>query len=230
MIGLVIKAAVMLSMLFGSAGGVVALSADSLPDSPLYTAKLAVEQARLALTFDDAGKAAMHLEFARERVREMTQEEAVPDDAAVARLRNELRKGLELAIELPEDELMSWMTLALEVTSDGEGNLLRPRDRLSDARGEAARMMRHLRKGVEDGSSEPLQKKLRYKRAALEDVLLQLTFNEEPDPSGAKNHYGPGGPCEGADCEPGQHGPGEPCDGEDCEPDGDQNQYGPGEP
>ena len=237
MIGLVVKAVIVFSMMFGSAGGAVVASADSMPDSPLYPVKLAVEQARLALTFDDAGKAEMHLKFARERVREMTQEEALPDQAAVERLQKELRKGLAHAIELPDEDLMAWLTLALEVTEPA-GRLLRPRDRLrTDPPNESARP-------DNEQLMKQLMLKLRKQNGTVEDVLLLLTLTEDPDQKGTQNQNGPGpngscdetecdpvgdehkygGPCEGADCDPGQYG--QPCEGEECIPAGDEHKYG----
>jgi hypothetical protein len=50
--------------------GTVAASADSLPDSPLYPVKGAVEQARGLLAFSPADRLNYHLELAQTRLRE----------------------------------------------------------------------------------------------------------------------------------------------------------------
>jgi len=51
--------------------GMARAAAESLPDSPLYTVKLATEQMWLALTPTAAGKATLHIYFAERRLTEM---------------------------------------------------------------------------------------------------------------------------------------------------------------
>ncbi len=53
--------------------GTVTVSANALPDEPLYPVKLAVEQARVTLAFSDTGKAKLHTQFAERRAGEMTE-------------------------------------------------------------------------------------------------------------------------------------------------------------
>jgi hypothetical protein len=53
--------------------GTVAASADALPDEPLYAVKLAMEQARIALTFSDTDKAELHIQFAERRATEIAE-------------------------------------------------------------------------------------------------------------------------------------------------------------
>jgi len=52
-------------------GGTVAAAGNSMPDEPLYPVKLATEQARLALTPSDIGKAQFATELADKRVNEI---------------------------------------------------------------------------------------------------------------------------------------------------------------
>jgi len=52
-------------------GGTVAAASNSMPDNPLYQVKLATEQARLALTPSDIGKAQLLAELADKRVAEI---------------------------------------------------------------------------------------------------------------------------------------------------------------
>jgi len=59
-----------LVMLMAS-GGLVAAAGSSMPDSPLYPLKLAVEQAQLNFTFSDIGKANLYARFADKRVDEI---------------------------------------------------------------------------------------------------------------------------------------------------------------
>jgi len=51
--------------------GTVAASRNSMPDSPLYTVKLASEQAQLTLTISHIGKAELHAELADRRIAEL---------------------------------------------------------------------------------------------------------------------------------------------------------------
>ena len=52
-------------------GGTVYAAAGSMPDSPLYTVKIATEQVRLVLTFSDLGKAELNAKLADKRVGEI---------------------------------------------------------------------------------------------------------------------------------------------------------------
>jgi len=54
-------------------GGLVAAAGNSMPDSPLYPLKLAVEQLQINLTFSDIGKVKLHSQFADRRVEEIIQ-------------------------------------------------------------------------------------------------------------------------------------------------------------
>ena len=53
--------------------GMVAASASALPDEPLYTVKLAAEQARMALAFSDMDRAELHIRFAERRATEIAE-------------------------------------------------------------------------------------------------------------------------------------------------------------
>ena len=64
---LLIKAMLVVGLLFGSAGTTATMASNSLPDSPLYPVKLALEDTRLALTNDPAEQAKLHLQKLLER-------------------------------------------------------------------------------------------------------------------------------------------------------------------
>jgi len=53
--------------------GITAASTSVLPDESLYSVKLSAEQARLALTLSDAGKAKLHIQFAERRAGEVAE-------------------------------------------------------------------------------------------------------------------------------------------------------------
>jgi len=61
--------AILFMLMAGS--GLVVAAGTSMPDNPLYSVKLAVEQMQLNLTFSDLGKANLYAEFSDRRVSEI---------------------------------------------------------------------------------------------------------------------------------------------------------------
>ncbi|MGD9047338.1 MAG: DUF5667 domain-containing protein, partial [Anaerolineae bacterium] len=118
-----LKAMVILSLVVGSAGGAAAATANSLPDSPLYAAKMAMEQARLSATSDPAGQAAVHTALARARVQEMirmAQDGDAPDEAVQLRLRQHLNLAFQLAAGLGDEEMAQALEQLREMAQDQE--------------------------------------------------------------------------------------------------------------
>ncbi|MCB8982681.1 MAG: hypothetical protein H6659_02545 [Ardenticatenaceae bacterium] len=108
MSSLILKAAVALTIILGAAGGTAVSAAASLPDSPVYPVKIALEDARLALANDPETAVALHTDLAAERLREMEQlalADHVPDDASLNRLQYHLETALDLAGQLPEQSM-----------------------------------------------------------------------------------------------------------------------------
>ncbi|MCB9443409.1 MAG: hypothetical protein H6669_04165 [Ardenticatenaceae bacterium] len=62
---LILKAALVLTLLFGAAGGTAVLAQESLPDSPVYPIKLVLEDARLALNKDGTEETTLHFQLCR---------------------------------------------------------------------------------------------------------------------------------------------------------------------
>ncbi len=62
---------VILLVLLGSGSGTVVAATNSLPDSPLYSLKMAAESVQLAFTFSDEGKAELYARFIDYRVEEI---------------------------------------------------------------------------------------------------------------------------------------------------------------
>ena len=85
-------AALLFVMLGGT--GIVTASSNSLPDQPLYTVKRAVEQAQLAITFDDHAKARRHAAFAARRSEEMVIMAEKGDRERVQRLAGDVNRDL----------------------------------------------------------------------------------------------------------------------------------------
>lgn len=116
---LVIKAMLVFGLLFGSAGATAAMAASSLPDSPLYPVKLAMEDARLAVTPNPAQRARLHLAMAQERTLEIEQQALngdIPGEATLNRLQHHLSYALQLSSQLPADEMAGVLTQARQMT------------------------------------------------------------------------------------------------------------------
>jgi hypothetical protein len=76
-------------------GGTMAASSSSMPDSALYTIKLASEQARLAITLSDVGKAELNAAFADRRTAEIVYMASKGDAQQVQIVAQRLSTNLE---------------------------------------------------------------------------------------------------------------------------------------
>jgi hypothetical protein len=255
MVVLLAKATLIFSLIFGSAGGVAVLSADSLPGSLLYPAKLAVEQVRLNFTSGPADRAMLHLELAQVRVQEieqLAQAGDVPDEATLNRLQIHLERGLNLAARLPEESMLDWLNQARQMAQMGDRTLRRTQDQASapaqDALQQARRILGQMGQEAEAGLQDPHTFRQRRTQSRPDKAPPQPTLEPEPRPERpgpGKPGVTPDAPCETDDCEPAgdehhngpqpnQPGPGEPggnsdapCETDDYEPIGDEHHNGP---
>ena len=241
MSALLIKATLIISMAFGSAGGAAALAANSLPESPLYPAKLAMEQTRLSATTDPADKATLHLELTQVRVREMERlalAGEVPDEPIILRLRTHLSQAFHLAAELPDDAMLDTLTQAQQTIQNQERTLEQVQTHAAEPAQEslrqATRMLNQARQEAEAGLQDPHTFRWRHTENRPPEAPPQPAMVPSPggdsecpeggcEPVGDQHQHGP---------QPNQPGLGAPggnpdCPLGDCEPDGDQHQYGP---
>ena len=241
MSALFVKATLIFSMAFGSAGGAAALAANSLPDSVLYPAKLAKEQTRLKATTDPAEEAGLHMNFAQVRAQEMERlalADKVPDEAALHRLQMHLNQAFDLAAQLPEDDMLGFLSQARETIQNQEQALKQAQARAAEPAQEPLRqavgLLQQARQDVEAGLQDPQTFRWQHAQNRPSDAPDQPTAfptsggnpgcpTGECEPVSDQNQYGP---------QPEQPGPGEPggnpdCPEGDCEPVGDQHQYGP---
>jgi hypothetical protein len=79
-----------------SGGGVVSASGSSMPDSPLYSVKLASEQARLFFTFSDEGKAELYTRLVDERVFEIVNMASENNAEAIKKATDVMRDQLSM--------------------------------------------------------------------------------------------------------------------------------------
>jgi hypothetical protein len=254
MSALLVKATLIFTMIFGSAGGAAALAAESLPGSPLYPAKLAMEQVRMDMARDPADQAALQLTLAQVRTQEIERVAlagSVPDDATLTRLQTHLNQALRLAAQLPDDAMLGLLTQVRQMTQTQEQALQQAQTRAAEPAQEplrqATRLLNQVRQDAEAGLQDPQTFRWRHTEGRPPEAPPQPTMM--PRPGGVITPTTPisspqrVGPCPTGNCEPagdqnqygpqpGQPGPGEPGgnpDGTctDCEPAGDQNQYGP---
>ncbi len=166
---LLTRAALMLILLIVAVGGAAALSADSLPGSPLYTVKLAGERLRLDLAAADVTRATLHLELAQERLREMerlVQASHVPGPDTQKRLQTHVDQGLHLAAGLSDGALLAWLSQAQQTAQAGENRLHQAQSSATEegqAQLEQARMTLHqLYLAAESGMQDPQTFRWRY--------------------------------------------------------------------
>ncbi len=244
---LLAKIALVVSLAFGSTGGALAVAADSLPGSPLYPAKLGMEEMRLNLAADPADQAALQLSLAQTRAQEMEQVAlagGVPDEPTLTRLQTHLNAGLSLAAQLPDEAMHGWLIQAQQMIQAQEQALTQTQARVAGPAQEplqqASRYLHQAGQEVEAGLQDPQTFRWRHGENRPSDVTPQPTPSPVPDPTGTP---GPATPCPNGDCQPvgDQHrygpqaeqpGPGAPGgnpDGTctDCQPVGDENRYGP---
>jgi hypothetical protein len=78
-------------------GGLVYVSSDSLPGSPLYTVKRATESVQLALTLDSKAKAKLHYGIAQRRIAEAKVAEKAGEKGTAADIYNDAHRSLSEA-------------------------------------------------------------------------------------------------------------------------------------
>jgi hypothetical protein len=217
-----------ISILIASAGGTVALANDSLPDSPLYPVKLAVEQIQIGLLADPGKIAARHLVLAQNRSQEilrLAQGGEIPEDNTVRKLQEQYNLALQYAAQLGEAEMLGILTQAQYMIQEQLREMVQEQSQLKehpDPLGETIRFLEQIQTRVRAGLDDP---------AAFR---LQARFGFE--------EAGGNPDCPSSDClgdgeqyryglQPEVPGPGAPggnpdCPSSDCLGDGEQYRYG----
>jgi hypothetical protein len=218
-----------ISILIASAGGTVALANDSLPDSPLYPVKLAVEQIQTGLLADPGKIAPRHLLLAQNRSREilrLAQGGEIPQESTALRLQEHYNLALQYAAQLGEAEMLGVLTQAQHMIQEQLQEMSQVRSQFQwqyqDPLGETIRVLQQIRARVQEGLDDP---------AAFR---LQVRFGFE--------EAGGNPDCPSSDClgdgeqyryglQPEVPGPGAPggnpdCPSSDCLGDGEQYRYG----
>jgi hypothetical protein len=182
---LLIKAMLVVGLLFGSAGATAAMASNSLPDSPLYPVKLALEDTRLALTTDPAEQAKLHLVLAQERIQEMEQlalKGGVPGEATLTRLQHHLNYALQLASQLPDEAMVGVLIQTQQMAQTQAQQMTQTQaqvgEQVQEPLQQANRLLNQVRQDVEAGLQDPLAFRHRFGHSRPEDAPVQ----PEPEP------------------------------------------------
>ena len=111
--------------LVSAAGGTALAAQNSLPDSPLYRVKLATEEVRLLVVFEDVNKAEILIEQSDERMEEILtmarQDKMIPGNVLSA-LRSRNERAAEILTENPEE--VDLLSTLIQQSEGQEGNLI----------------------------------------------------------------------------------------------------------
>ena len=217
------------SIIFSLTTGVFAFALTSLPDSPLYDAKLAMENASLRIMDDPAKLAIKHMTLAQNRVKEMvkqTQQGDVPDGGTLEQLQQHLVYALHYAAQVQGDGMGAIMVQAQNMAQNQIQTLSQVQTQAGgDAEGPigmALQLMNQFMFQLQFGLGNPGEFKNQYQGqpdvANLEFKLLDCDCT----PIGDENKYGQQSDGQGAS--PGQKYGNPDCDC--CEPTGDEYKHG----
>ena len=155
MFPLLVKAALVLTILLSSLGGTAVLSASALPGSPGYPVKLLLEEAQLSMTDNPVSQTTLHMAFANERAQEMAglaTQNRETTQAHLANYQEHWREALRHAGELPDSNLQAMMVQAQTMAGEQEALLLQAQVIAgSQVRGglqEAAQSLDHVQTAV----------------------------------------------------------------------------------
>ena len=159
-----VNLALMLTLLIASAGGTVAAAASSLPDSPLYPLKLAVEQVQVDLLADPEQIAVKHLELAQNRSQEMlqqVQQGTTIQQKTSLQLQEHYNLALQYAAQLGEAQMAGILTKAQQMIQNQLQEMEQVRTQLQtqqrDPLDEPLRILQQTQSRVQAGLEDPLE-------------------------------------------------------------------------
>ena len=235
------RTVLILAMFFGMTGGAYALTENSLPDSPLFEAKLAMEQFQLQMKKDPVDAAGYHLILAQHRIQEAIQLAQAGNqlhEGLMTKLHNHLNTAFQLAAQMgDEGEMQGVLTKAQNMLQEQIHQMTQAQAQLSNGSQEQLQLMIQLMTqaqiqaglGLQDPAAFRWQYQHQTQKGQQPDPLIQTSTESELCdgcvPIGDENKYGP---------QPDQPGPGQQggnpdcpeCPCEECVPIGDENKYG----
>ena len=153
----------MIIMLVASAGGTVAVAASSLPDSPLYPVKLAVEKIQVGTLADPEKLAAQHLVLAQNRSREIIRQAqlGIPvEQSTTLRLQEHFNLALQYTAQLGETEMSGLLMQAQHMIQEQLQEMEQVRSSLKleqqESLQEPVRFLQQTQARVQAGLEDPL--------------------------------------------------------------------------
>jgi hypothetical protein len=182
LLSVLVRAAIAFVFVLSIVSGTVAAAQSSLPDSPLYGIKLAVEDVRLNLARDPSQQATLSLSFASERASEMERLAIAnhPIKGQVPlRLQNQLDAALSDAARAPEPEMLRLLdrvrlTAQIQERALARAQVNAPNESdIQDALRQAEQAMAQAQRQAEAGLADPDAFRNRYRQQ--QDAPMQPT-------------------------------------------------------
>jgi len=184
---LLAKLAIIIALVMGIAGTTAVAASNSLPDSPLYTVKLALEEAELTFNTDENAEAELHLQRAETRIDEIEQmaiENRAAGDETLTRLQTHLTTAMQLAAAMPEANMNGILLRAQQMVQSRTRTMRQAQDNAPETQPQlngAYQLMHQFGMEVEEGLADPVTFRQRY-------------MNNRPDTAPAPRQNEPFGP------------------------------------
>jgi len=232
---ILVRAVLVIGLLFGTTGGVYAMADNSLPNEPMYGAKLAMEQVRLNMASDPAGIATQHMQMAQNRAHEiirLAQKGAQSDTGTMTRLEYHLKKTLQFTAQLDDDGAMLGLLTQTRAMVQMQVQAMKHLQKNgADSLQEPLQLLNQFQDRLEAGIQDPQGFRWQYQNGQYGNPEAPGQPGGNPDcllvdcvPAGDEHKYGQ--TEEGA---PGQPGGNPDCILDDCVPAGDEHKYGQSE-
>ncbi len=173
--GILVKAMLVFTLVFGAGSGVAMASADSLPGAPLYPLKIGLEEVRLALTGDPVQQASQWQERVRERADEiarMAMNGQPIGEAELARLKTQTQSCLQQAAALPDPVMAQQLEQFLHMAQEQQQVLAQAGATQTQA---AVQTMTQARQAAEEGLANPAVFRYRYGQRRPDEAPPQPT-------------------------------------------------------
>jgi len=223
------RAVLVIGLLFGATSGVFAMADNSLPNEPMYGAKLAMEQVRLNMASDPAGIATQHMLMAKNRAQEiirLAQKGTPPDTGTMTRLEYHLNKALQFTAQLGNDgEMLGLLTQTRAMVQEQVQAMNRIQTKGKDSLHEplqlTLQLLNQFQYRLEAGLQDPQGFRWQYQHGQYGNPDCP---SDNCIPAGDEHKYG-----QSEENPPGQPGGNPDCPSDDCVPAGDEHKYGQSE-
>lgn len=228
---ILVRAALVLGLLFGATSGVYAMADNSLPNEPMYGAKLAMEQVRLNMASDPKDISARYMDMAQNRAQEiirLAQQGTPPDAGTTTRLENHLNLALQFAAQVGDNgEMLGLLTQARTMVQVQVQTMERIQMNGEDSLQEPLQLLNQFQYRLAAGIQDPQGFRWQNRNEQHWNAEAPGQPSGNPDcssddcvPAGDEHKYG-----QSEDNPPGQPGGNTDCPSDDCIPAGDKHKY-----